>query len=218
MSKFYKAIICSLLLCAATGVKAQSFKKGSVLINISEGSTFATYTTVNNAASTDVIHTGYIAGARDPITIEYGITDHWGLGINMGGDIYKTDPSRFYDFHTSTKVNSIMSELTLDANYHFYATRHTDLVAFGSLGFSSVSMIGNDGDFHYQYKSGGMIIRVGTKARYYFLKRFGVTGMFSTFATQCSTEGVKGNTVANNYTTSLKGYALEFGFCYRVRR
>lgn len=218
MSKFYKAIIFGLPLffCMANNTKAQSFKKGSVLINVSEGSTYATYTATN--INTDVVHATYIEGCRDPLTVEYGITDKWGIGINMGGDIYQIDPAKFYDFKTSEKVKSIMSELTLDANYHFYATRHTDLAAFGSLGFSSVSMTGDDGDFHYQYKSGGMIIRAGMKARYYFRKRFGATGMLSGFATQCSPEGVKGNTVANNYTTSIKGYALEIGLCYRIRR
>ncbi len=217
MNKLYMVIAIALLTYSAS---AQSFKKGSFLISLSEGTTYSTFsTTTNNTGNSDVLHTGNITGNRDPITIEYGLTNHWGLGINMGGDIYHADPSKYYGFQTATNdIKVITSELTLDANYHFFVTRHFDLAAFASLGFSSVSFNGNDGDHSYQYKSGGLLVRTGTKARYYITKRFGVMGMVSTFATQNGTDGVKGNTVGNGYTTSLKGSAIEFGLVYRVFR
>ena len=228
MNKLYLVIAIALLTHSAS---AQSFKKGSLLISLSEGTTYSTFSTTgpaDNGTSTtrtnpsggnDVLHTGNITGTRDPITIEYGLTNHWGLGINMGGDIYHADPSKYYGFQTATNdIKVITSELTLDANYHFFVTRHFDLAAFVSLGFSSVSFNGNEGDHSYQYKSGGLLFRTGTKARYYITKRFGVMGMLSTFITQNGTDGVKGNTVGNNYTTTLKGTAIEFGFVYRVLR
>ena len=223
MKKLYKAITCAVLaffcLIISANTNAQSFRKGSFLISISEGSTYAAYTTTGSAQNSDVMNTGHIAGDRDPITVEYGITKKWGIGLNMGGDIYNIDPSRFYNFSTTTnKVKVITSELTLDANYHFFVTRHTDIAACLSFGGSSVSFKGNDGDFHYQYNSGGNIVRIGTKARYYFRKRFGVHAMLSAFTTKNATNGIKGNTVANNYTTGLSGYAIEFGLCYRILR
>ncbi len=224
-------IIIALALIANTA-GAQSFRKGSVLISISEGTSYTTFSTSapfenttgssNNSGSNnggDVLHTGNITGARDPLTIEYGLTDHWGLGINMGGDIYHAEASKYYGFQCKNNdIKIITSELTLDANYHFFVTRHFDLAAFASLGFSSVSFKGNDGDHAYNYNAGGLLVRTGTKARYYITKRFGVIGMLSTFATSNSTEGQKGNTVGNNYTTTIKGSAIEFGLCYRVRR
>ena len=223
MNKSYKALVLSLF--ASSGLfmgihtNAQSFKKGSLLISISEGATDANYTTTYNSGGTDVLHTAHIGGARDPITVEYGLTNHWGIGLNMGGDIYNVDPSKFYNFQTTTNnVKTITSELTLDANYHFFVTRHWDLSTVASLGFSSVTFKGNDGDLHYQYNAGGLLVRTGAKAKYYITKRFGVIGMLSVFATQCGTDGVKGNTVGNNYTTNITGRALEFGLCYRILR
>ena len=223
MKKLYKAITFAALpvfcLFMFANTSAQSFRKGSFLISISEGSTFASYTTSGSAQNIDVINRGNIAGDRDPLTIEYGLTKKWGIGLNMGGDLYNIDPSKFYNFSTPTnKVKAIMSELTIDANYHFFVTRHTDLAACLSFGGSSVSFKGNNGDFHYQYNSGGNIVRIGTKARYYFRKRFGVHGMLTAFTTKNATNNVKGNTVANNYTTGLSGYAIEFGLCYRILR
>ena len=223
MNKFCKALIFPAFmlygLLISIQASAQSFKKGSLLISISEGSTDANYTTTYSEGGTDVLHTAHIGGARDPLTMEYGLTNHWGIGLNMGGDIYSVDPSKFYDFQTMTnKVKAITSELTLDANYHFFVNRHWDLSTVASLGFSSVSFKGNDGDLHYQYNAGGLLVRTGAKAKYYITKRFGVMGMLSAFATQCGTDGVKGNTVGNNYTTNITGRALEFGLCYRILR
>ena len=217
MYKLYIVVAIALL---AHSVSAQSFKKGSLLISLSEGTTYSTFsTTSDNTGNSDVLHTGNITGTRDPITIEYGLTDHWGLGINIGGDIYHADQSKYYGFQTTTNdIKVITSELTLDANYHFFVTRHFDLAAFASLGFSSASFNGSDGDHSYQYKSGGRIIRTGTKARYYITRRLGVMGMVSTFATQNTSDCVKSNTVGNGYTTTIKGSAIEFGLVYRVLR
>ena len=223
MNKLYKTIVVAVLplicMSLSTSLNAQSFRKGSLLVSISEGTTYTTYSTTSGIGNNDVIHSDYNTGVRDPITVEYGLTNHWGIGINMGGDIYNVDPSKFYGFKTTTNnVKAITSELTLDANYHFFVTRHFDLAAFASLGFSSVSFNGNDGDHSYKYNAGGMLVRTGTKARYFITKRFGVMGMVSTFATQCGTQGVKGNTEGNNYNTTIKGSAIEFGLCYRVLR
>jgi len=218
--KFIALAVLSLCCAAGNDVNAQAFRKGSLLISLSEGTTYSTYTTTNFSGNADVVNSGNNTGNHDPLTIEYGITNHWGIGINMGGDLYNVDPSKYYNFQTSTNnVKAVMSELTLDANYHFFITRHVDLAAFVSLGFSSVSFSGNNnGDNAYQYKSGGMIVRSGTKAKYYFTKRFGAMGMVSIFATQNASDGIKGNTVGNNYTTTIKGTAIEFGLCYRILR
>jgi len=109
------------------------------MVSISEGTTYSTFSTSTTTPSGNEHNIGNITGNRDPITIEYGLTDHWGLGLNMGGDFYNADPSKYYNFQTPTnsiKVNT--SELTLDANYHFFVTRHFDLAGFfvGRPGFS----------------------------------------------------------------------------------
>jgi hypothetical protein len=71
------------------------------------------------------------------------------------------------------------------------------------------------GETPYKYSSNGLIARTGVKARYYFMKRLGFMGMATVFANRTITEGVKDNTVGNNYGTTIRGWAIEFGPCYR---
>ena len=214
-SKIIVCIMLSILCFSSHKVMAQAFRQGSLLISLSEGTSYTTYSTNDGSFH----YTDNVTGQRDPITVEYGLTNHWGIGLNMGGDIYNVNPAPYYNFQTANSTVKVKtSELTLDANYHFFTTRHFDLAAFVSLGPSSVFFSGNSDDHSYNYNSCGLLIRTGTKARYYITKRLGVTGMVSTFATQCSSQGGKGNTVGNNYNTTIKGSAIEFGPCYRILR
>jgi hypothetical protein len=206
-----------LLFTFCASVNAQSFKRGSLLISISEGYTNGNYSTTNN--TTDATIARNTDGNRDPLTVEYGLTKHWGVGINLGGDIFNVNPSTYYGFTAAGKnVKVITSEVTADVHYHFFVTRHTDLSSFASFGFSGVNIKGSSGDGSYQYNASGNIARVGAEARYYFTRHFGVLGMGSVYSLSCSTKNVKGNTVGNDYSTGISGYALEFGFCFRLLR
>jgi hypothetical protein len=77
-------------------------------------------------------------------------------------------------------------------------------------------MKGNNSDISCQYTANGAILRTGIRARYYFFRRLGAFAMLSSYAAGSSSQGIKGNTVANNYTTCIKGTALEMGLCFRV--
>jgi hypothetical protein len=196
---------------------AQAFTKGSLVISVSEGVTYSNYMTASTTYR-DVI-TRNVNGDRDPLIIEYGLSDHWGISLTWGGDIYRVDPTTFYRAQTNgSVVKAITGDFTVDANYHFYVTKRVDLSGFGSLGLAGISIKGNEGDRAYQYSAGGGIMRLGAKAKYYVLKRFGIMGMFSAFSTGMSPAGVKDNTIAREVTTSITGCALEFGLCYRVLR
>jgi hypothetical protein len=106
--------------------RAQSFHKGALMISLSEGSTHTVYTT-NNMVTNDGGKTDHINGDRDPLTVEYGLSNHFGIGLNMGTDIIKVNPETFYGFKVSKNyVNAYMSEITVDGYYHFFNTRHTD--------------------------------------------------------------------------------------------
>lgn len=202
-----------------TNVDAQAFRKGSLLVSASEGATFARYTTTGPDAYNQVIATNNNNGDRDPLTIEYGLSNKWGISLTSGGDIYRVNTATFYGDKASTgTVKAITGELTVDANYHFYVTRRVDISGFGSVGLSGVSIKGSDGDRAYEYTAGGTIIRLGARARYYVFKRFGIMGMFSAFSTSLSPDGSKGNTIGQDVHTSIQGCALEFGLCYRVLR
>jgi hypothetical protein len=213
MNKLYGVVA---LIFISTFASAQAFRQGSLLVSVSEGSTSANYATTSQS---DVLHEGHINGARDPLTVEYGITRKWGIGLNMGTDFYNLNPANFYNFQTSKNtIRSFMSEFTFDGNYHFFVLDKLDLSAFASVGFSSVNFKGNDGDRSYNYVAGGMIARTGVKVKYYFFRRLGAMAMYSLFADKCSTGGVNGNTVGEGYTTTIRGTAIEFGLCYRILR
>jgi len=196
----------------SASAQSDAFHKGALLVSATEGQTWANYATGNE---TDGSH-GFINGVRDPLSLEYGLSKRWGIGLTSGADLYMVDPSRFYAFNfPGGKVKATTSEITVDGHYHLFVTRKADISLLTSIGGFSVSTKGSLGDYSYKYSAGGNIIRIGSSARYYFLKRLGALATFSTFASQASTKGVKDNTVANNYTTSICGFALEFGLCFR---
>ena len=212
---FTIALFLPVLALGTICVMAQSFKKGSILLNLSEGSAYTNFSTLGNEGT----KSGSVDGTRDPITIEYGISQHIGLGISMGGDIFYINPNRFYGFSVpENRVKLITSELTLDFNYHLLSTRHIDIAAFCALGPTGVSVKGNSGDYKYQYSACGGIIRTGIKARYYFLRRFSFMGIVSAYSASVSADNNKGNTVGVGAATKIKGYAIEFGPGVRIRR
>src|ERR1035437_3306807 len=174
-------ITSTFLLCTLAFIvpaHSQAFKKGSLLVGLTEGSTSSVYSVGenNNPVRNEPIH-----GVRDPLSLEYGITNHWGIGISMGTDIFNINPNSFYgtDGLPVTGVKSTTSELTLDASYHFYVSKRNDLSLTASVGSSSVSIKGNNGDSKYQYTANGGIMRFGIHARHYFCKRIGVIGMLT---------------------------------------
>ncbi len=218
MTKLSMLAVCICFTSLINGqVFAQAFKKGSLLISLSEGATFAKYTTANTNTNDGEIINHNTNGDRDPLTVEYGLSNHWGIGLNMGGDILHVDPNKFYGIKSDgKKVDVFMSEFTVDANYHYFVTKRTDISAFASAGLSDVSFEGKEGDAPYMYKASGAILRMGTKIKYYVYKRIGVMAMVSTYTANCSTKDVKENTIAAGYDTRIKGFAVEFGICTRL--
>jgi hypothetical protein len=199
----------------------QAFHKGSFVVNLSEGSTHADYSTTNTNYSRhhEGEGEGHIIGERDPICFEYGITNRWGIGLSSGADFFNVNPSSYYGFQTSSgTIKTGTTELTLDASYHFFVTPRLDLSLVGSFGGSSVSFRGSEKDVWYQYRATGNIFRLGLNGRYYFCKHLGVLAIASTYYNSCSTQGISGNTAGSGFTTTIKGRALEFGLCYRFGR
>lgn len=193
---------------------SQAFRKHSFVIGVSEGSTFSHYSTftAEGPVSEEPIH-----GVRDPFTLEFGLTNKWGIGVNMGNDIFDIDPSRFYGTDAYTTANkSVTSEFTLDLHYHFFVTQKTDLSMVGSFGSSSVTMKEKVKDADGLYSASGNIVRCGLVAKYYFWKHLGVQGMLTSYSANCSTP-IKDSpsTFGKGYSTSIRGTAIEFGLCYR---
>ena len=205
-----------LLIVLSFSSPAQTFHKHSLLLSISEGSTNSNFTTTNIAASDDTHHQ-HIKGCRDPLMVEYGLSKHWGIGLTMGTDIFNVNPATFYNYSLpGNTVKSTTSDFTVDADYHLIVTKRTDISAFAGFGGFSVKMSGSNGDYSYNYLANGNIIRMGTRARYYFFKRVGVFGMLSAYSGYASPKGIKKNTMGSNYATGVSGSALEFGLCVRL--
>jgi hypothetical protein len=211
-----------LLLSFSSSLKAQmAFNKGSLLVSISEGSTMSNYSTtdISNPEHPVLKHRCESDGTRDPITIEYGISQHWSLGFTSGKDIFTIDPSAYYGFKRAdnSMIKVSTSDFTFNGAYHFFVNRRLDLSAFGSLGMFGVSFKGKESSdaASYIYSSKGNMVRGGLQVRYYFLRHFGAFGMISSYWGNSSPKDVKGNTVGTNYSTKIGGSAIEAGLCYR---
>jgi len=208
-----------LLFTAINPAYSQAYHKGVFIINLSEGSTGGTYSTYSNGEHTNPIGYGHEGGTRDPIALEYGISKHFGIGLSSGTDFYYVNAQKYYGFGLPTdQVKATTSEFTIDGSYHFIVTPHMDFAAVLSLGGSSVFFSGGSGDQSYKYTSKGGIERLGLHGRFYIGNHFGFLVMASMFSMTNSTNGINNNTVGNGITTKICGSALEFGFCYRIRK
>ena len=229
MKNVFSQLPILLLIVCGTQVSAQSFKRGTFLVGMSEGSTSAYMVTDHKGQKQQGNRTvACRKGERDPLSLEFGISDKLGIGVTMGTDIFQVDPEKFYGFSLPSGRNITLytSELTFDLNYHIYSNNKADFSAFVSMGtfstcfkgkenLSSVNELTGQSEWTYQYQSRGQIFRTGTKAKFYFTRRVGALGMFSIYHGESSSGGIKGNTVAKNYRTNLSGVATEFGLCFR---
>ncbi len=211
--------ICGIfLMCNPLSVNAQAFHKGSLLISVTEGSTYAKYTTNDVSGKKPVlVNSQLMCGDRDPLILEYGLSNRWGIGLTSGADIFRVNPSKFYGFSTSNNsINVVTSEVTIDVNYHVFVNKRLDLSVFASSGFFNLAYKSTDGDVSYQYNASGNIMRFGTKARYYFWKRLGAVGMISSYAANASPKNIKNNGESKSYSTSINGMAIEMGLCFKI--
>jgi hypothetical protein len=207
------------LLTSGINATAQAFRQGSLLISITEGSTHSQFSTLDHSTPghTDV-KSDYINGDRDPIIVEYGLSSRWGIGLNMGGDVFHVSPSTYYAVHTNDN-KLITSEFSVEGNYHFFVSQQWDIAACGSLGLASVYFKGTDGDGAIRtYNAGGGIVRASVKSRFYFWRRLGAVGILSAYTSSCRPDPDHGSNVAVQTTTHISGWAFETGLCYRILR
>lgn len=223
-------LIAGLVLAFASFSNAQlAYQRGTIQADVTEGNTFSNYTTGINTTAHEV-GWGHFVGCRDPLSIEYGISNRFGIGLTSSSDYYMIDPSRFYGFSVANnQVKALASEFTIDGSYHFYVTRHWDIAGVLSFGSSTVSFSGNNGyqpntdtykansilasDGTYNYNAKGFIVRTGLHARY-FIGHLGFVAMFTAFNEGAQVQ----KEIAGQYTTGITGFAKEFGFCWRFKK
>jgi hypothetical protein len=219
-----------LFLTASLVTAQNSFHRGVINISISEGTTSAQYGTgTGKGMKYDAQTTSSLDGIRDPLMIEYGLTNHLGIGLSFGNDIFKVDPSKYYGFAlpSNGKVTAFTSETNLDFNYHIFSNTRLDMSSFTSVGRFSVAFSGTEkymannealtmNEFSYNYMAKGTIWRTGTRFKYYFMPRVGLMGMLSAYTAKASPKNVDGNTVGMNTSTKISGFATEFGLCLKL--
>jgi hypothetical protein len=244
-----KYVVISLLLLLMTGGLSQAqtaFHKNSLLIALTGGSTRANYSTrnINDGDFSTLNRRESMHGDIDPLIIEFGFTNRFGIGLTAGGESYRIDPNKFYGYQPidqSQKITAFTSYFTLDFNYHLYVTKKLDVAIFGSAGTFKVTAFDNfdqgnsaqtsqtnegaiqqssGGDISAlpgkSYFARGSILRTGIKARYYFWKRLGVMAMVTNFSGLAKpSKHIGDNSFGNNYSTVISGIATEFGLCFR---
>ena len=215
MKKIYTLVLLASIQFSAN---AQAYRKGSLSISISEGHTLANYSTNDISSGKDGrVNEDVIIGVRDPLVIEYGISNRWSVALSSGNDIFTVNPSKYYGFSTSdNKVDAKTSEFSAECSYHVFVNKRLDLSVFASTGIFSIKMKGNDHDNFYNYSSNGTIVRYGTRVHYYFWNRLGVVGMVSSYMANSSPKDVKDNNVAKKYSTNINGIAIEGGLVFRI--
>lgn len=206
-----------LIICQYSAT-AQAYRKGSLSISISEGHTLANYKTNDISTGKDVlVNEDVIIGVRDPLVIEYGISNRWSVALSTGNDVFNVNPSKYYGFSTSdNQVKVSTSELNAECSYHVFVNKRLDLSVFISHGIFSIKMKGNDHDNFYNHTSNGTILRYGTRVHYYFWKRLGAVGMVSSYLANSSPKDVKDNNAAKNYSTNINGIAIEGGLVFKI--
>ena len=129
------SIVTLILLISFKNTNAQCYRKGSLLISITEGSTFANYKTTDISESKPkLMHESFMMGDRDPLVLEYAVSNRWGIGLSSGADIFKVNSNSFYGFSSGDQPLKITtSEFTFDVNYHFFVNTKLDLSMFSSV-------------------------------------------------------------------------------------
>lgn len=196
---------------------AQSFRKGSLLVSISGGDTYANFSTSHRGNNEIKAEKQNMAGIRDPLIVEYGVTDQIGIGFSSGVDYYKVDPLKFYGYNSlHKKIEVATGEVTGDLNYHFFTTNVFDLCLYGSAGLFSTSFDDNTLGENKNNSVGG-ILRAGTRARIYVYKGVAIMFMWSTFTSSATPKFDDETTAGKAYNTNIKGYATEFGLSYHIK-
>ncbi len=202
----------------------QSFSKGTFLISASGGNLKAKFSTKSNSLLTGEISnynpsptSELLDGIRDPLFIEYGLTNKIGIGLTSGGDIWNVDALKFYGIYTDkNNVFLTTSEFTFDIDYHLFVTNRLDLSLYTSMGFFSAGFNEEYKSEELNYYAEGYIYRFGTSLRLYLFKRFSLMAMLSNYTSSASPKYAELNNLNNNITTKINGWAIETGLSIRI--
>jgi hypothetical protein len=180
---FITAIAIGLL--TSNNVVAQAFEKGNVNIDVGLG--FGAYGTKTTFTTPEIdfgffvlppqtfTETDGAASTMIPIGFEYGISNKFGLGVELGFVNYFVDDSTENDDGT-TSLNLTKTVKSVDfmifCNYHLLNADKNDL--FIGLGIGGSNVVWNFKDSGYEYSGGGSIFKLYIKDRIFFSDNIGI--------------------------------------------
>lgn len=165
-----KKIFAVLFFCALTGIKAQSFYKGALVIDANAGiEIFNTKTTFTEKASKKTeTETDRAGNTNFNFGVEYGLLKNVGLGIRFKSDNYFVEK----DSTTNTQPNVKGTEILLQANYHVISKNKFDLMLGADFGYSKLKYTFNDPE-NTRLSGNGFYYSFYVDPRLYF-GRFGI--------------------------------------------
>lgn len=205
----------ALFLCMVNGM-AQSFKRGSVIIELGSGLEFyqtkKTYDGVSGF--NDTTSAGQAAGGNLNACLEIGISKRVGIGVRGKMNSFFSD----IDAVLAEKTQIRTAELLVSLNLHPIRRKRFDLLLGAEGGFSSVNVtFQNLGDMLTSGK--GPAGSIYLEPRFY-KKRFGFHLRFSLPFTQYKTLSTVGNQAAfqpyNLNTWQGRGFGINAGVQLRI--
>jgi hypothetical protein len=183
-----KKIICLVILAVFVqfnNIHAQAFEKGNVNIDIGLG--LGVYKTTTTFTTPEYNFFGIIippqtitdedgaASTMIPIGFEYGISNKFGLGVELGFVNYFVEDSTENDDGTTTfnltkTVKSV--DFMIFCNYHLLNSEKNDL--FIGMGIGGSRVVWNFKDSGEEYSGGGSIFKLYIKDRIFFSDNIGV--------------------------------------------
>jgi Outer membrane protein beta-barrel domain len=159
-------IISALSLCSNT-LSAQAFQKGNKNIDVGLG--FGAYSTTAtwNFGVLTVSNTDGAASFMMPISFEYGISDKFGLGAQIGFSNYFIDNEDSTE--TLASVKSI--DFAIKLNYHLLNAEKNDLFVGLGIGASNLTWKDEDGT---TLKGTGSFVSIYLTDRIFFSEHIGL--------------------------------------------
>lgn len=179
MKKINYSLIIISLFTLNFNVKAQSFEKGSFHIDlglsvglyatsqtITQEVTFFGFTQSETFDTTDATASFIV-----PISLEYGISNKFGVGLDL------TSNSHFIDEEDKDELNSVKSfDFGVRVNYHLLNSDKNDLMIGFGLGFSSINWDFNTASSSLleNYSGSGGYWTIGITDRIFFSNHIGI--------------------------------------------
>lgn len=166
-------------------IQAQAFQKGNVNIDVGLG--FGVYKTTTTFTTPEFVFFGITippqtitdedgaASTMIPIGFEYGISNKFGLGVELGFVNYFVEDSTENDDGTVT-LNQTKTVKSVDfmiyCNYHLLNSDKNDL--FIGMGIGGSNVVWNFKDSGEEYSGGGSIFKLYIKDRIFFSDNIGI--------------------------------------------